>query len=209
MKADLYLDVLSPFAYFLDVTLRRAPLPLPLKIKPILLSAVLNANGQKGPAEIAKKRAFTYRFCLFRADELGIPLTMPKVHPYNPLPWLRLILAAPDLAAATSAVFDAMFVEGIDPNDPQALERVGESQGIADVSAAIQADSVKQQLRANTEEAIARGVFGVPTIMLDEELYFGFDALPMLRARLANAPIFASPAMSRIEQIPIGAVRKS
>ena len=87
-------DVISPFAYLAFSRLEELPDGVELQLVPVLLAALLNHFGQRGPAEIPPKRRFTYRFVLWRARRLGLPLRMPPAHPFNPLAALRLIIAA-------------------------------------------------------------------------------------------------------------------
>src|SRR5581483_199016 len=92
---DWFFDVISPFAYLQLEQLDRlqAAHDIVIRPRPIVLGALLNHWGQKGPAEMAPKRVFTYRHALFRAQQLGMPFRMPPAHPFNPIKALRLTLA--------------------------------------------------------------------------------------------------------------------
>ena len=92
-RADWYFDFVSPFAYLQSEELASLAPRLAIRYRPVLFAALLDAHGQKGPAEIAAKRAFTYRFVIWRAKQLGIRLKFPPEHPFNPLPLLRLAIA--------------------------------------------------------------------------------------------------------------------
>lgn len=207
MSAVLYFDVISPFAYLLDAGLRRSPLPLAFEHRPVLFAALLDAQGQKGPAEIPAKRAFTYRHCTWLARQLDVPFRMPARHPFNPLPWLRLIIALGSTPAVVSAVFDALFTTGEDPEDGRRVTRLGQVLGLADPDAAIGSPAVRQALRANTDAALAAGVFGVPTVIVDDQLFWGFDSLPMLRDWLAGDRRWPDPGIDDAARIPMGSVR--
>lgn len=206
--APYYFDVISPFAYLLDAQLRRAGLPLALDRKPVLFAGLLSAHGAKGPAEIPGKRTYIYEFCTYRAHACGIPFQMPAVHPFNPLRYLRLIIALGSTPAVTSAVFDAIYATGADPHAPATWQRLTQSLGVADPDALIDAPAVKQQLRDNTEAAVAAGVFGVPTILVDGRIFWGEDSLPMLSAYLSSDPVFTSPAMLALRNVQYGAHRR-
>ncbi len=206
--ATLYFDVVSPFSYLMDFRLRRAELPLKLDLKPVLFAGLLAAQGGKGPAEIPAKRTYTYEFCTFRAQASGIPFQMPPVHPFNPLRYLRLIIALGETREAASAVFDALWAAGADPEAPSTWQGIAQALGVADPDALIEARKVKQRLRDNTEAAIADGVFGVPTILVGDRLFWGEDSLPMLAAYLADDPIFRSPQMLAARQVRFGAHRR-
>jgi 2-hydroxychromene-2-carboxylate isomerase len=202
-----YFDVVSPFAYLLNATFDRSPVPIELDRKPVLLAGMLQAFGQKGPAEIAAKRTFTYEYCIWLAQQHGIPFLMPAAHPFNPIRYLRLILALKCDPVVISAVFHTIFATGQDPGDPGAWNSLTDQLGVADADSLIEAPAVKQLLRANTDEAVARGVFGVPTIAVDAKLFFGFDSLPMLAAYLAGDRFFMSDAMQSVAKIKVGATR--
>jgi 2-hydroxychromene-2-carboxylate isomerase len=204
---DWYFDVISPFAYLQWMRLRRDHPQLRLNPRPLLFGALLQHHGQLGPAEIPGKRAFTYRFVSWEARLLGIPLRFPPTHPFNPLVALRLILAADDIHAATDAVFAQIWRAGKAADSAESLQDVGAALGIADVDAAIAREDVKAALRANTEEAIARGVFGVPTLRIGDALFWGNDATGMALDYLADPAAFAHE-FDAVAALPVGVVRK-
>jgi 2-hydroxychromene-2-carboxylate isomerase len=204
---DWYFDVISPFAYLQWVRLRRDHPQLALRPRPLLFGALLQHHGQLGPAEIPGKRAFTYRFVAWEARRLGIPLRFPPAHPFNPLSALRLILAADDVIAATDAVFAHIWRYGLPADSAAALRDVAATLGIADAAAAIAREDVKSALRANTEEAIARGVFGVPTLCIGDALFWGNDATGMALDYLAD-PAASAGEFDAVAALPVGIVRR-
>jgi 2-hydroxychromene-2-carboxylate isomerase len=207
-EADWYFDVVSPFAYLQWKSRARLADRLRLRPVPIVLGALLTHWGQKGPAEIAPKRLHTYRICLWRAAELGVPFRFPPAHPFNPIAALRLIVALDNREDAVEAVFDAAFRDGRDISAIEVLEEIGQGLGASDVASLIGTPDVKQRLRDNTERAQARGVFGVPTVALRGELFWGEDATDMLLGFLGNPELFETPEMQALEAIPVGAQRK-
>ena len=112
MIVDWYFDFVSPFAYLQSEQLDTLPRGISVRYRPVLLAALLEANGQRGPAEIPAKRAFTYRFCLWQAKRLGVPLRFPPEHPFNPLPLLRLAIACDSSAQAVHAIFRFVWRDG-------------------------------------------------------------------------------------------------
>jgi 2-hydroxychromene-2-carboxylate isomerase len=206
---DWYFDFISPYAYLQWRRLwRDAPaLAARLAPKPVLLAGLLNHWGQLGPAELPGKRRHTYRQVLFQADEMGIPLLVPPAHPFNPLPALRLCLAAPDRVAATHAIFAHLWEHGRSGDSVEALADVARALGIEDAAAAVSSPSVKQQLAANGADAISLQVFGVPTLVIDSQLFWGNDATAMAQAFLADPALFDSPQMRRIDALPAAAER--
>lgn len=208
LECDWYFDVLSPFSYLQWKTRQRFGDRLILKPVPVVFGAILDHWGQKGPAEIAPKRLHTYRACLWKANKLGVPFKFPPNHPFNPLPALRLIVALGAEGAAVDAVFDAVFKEGLDVSDLVVLETLGRSLGVDDVRGTIAMPEIKQRLRANTEGAIARGVFGVPTLAVDGELFWGEDSSDMVIDFLQDRARFLSPEMRRLQYLQSGIARR-
>lgn len=184
-QITFYLDFISPFAY---LAFERLPVALQglsyaVRYKPILFAALLKHYGQLGPAEIAPKRDWTYRQVLWLAHTQGVPLDMPVSHPFNPLGHLRLAVACSDNGEpnryVTEAVFRHVWQGGHDAADVARLQAL---QGELAPARAPDDAVVKEQLKAHTDEALQRGVFGVPTFAVDDRLFWGLDALPMLRA---------------------------
>jgi len=200
-------DVISPFAYLAFARLRELPADVELKIVPVLFAALLDHFGQRGPAEIASKRRFTYRFVLWRARRLGLPLRMPPAHPFNPLAALRLVIAAGSDLRAAGTVLQAAFGEGRDLTDAAVIAELAARLGVADPQSALADPAVKQRLRDNTLWASSRGVFGVPTLVVGEELFWGHDAFDMALDYLAQPQAFADAGMRLIDSLPIGAAR--
>jgi len=200
-------DVISPFAYLALPRLEELPAGIELVVVPVLLAALLDRFGQRGPAEIPSKRRFTYRFVLWRARRLGLPLRMPPAHPFNPLAALRLIIAAGSDRRAAETVLKAVFGEGRDLTDQAVIADLAAQLGVADPQRALADAAVKQRLRENTLWASAQGVFGVPTLLIGEELFWGHDAFDMALDYLSRPQSFADPDMRALDSLPIGAAR--
>jgi 2-hydroxychromene-2-carboxylate isomerase len=200
-------DVISPFAYLGFRDLERLPAHVELKLVPVLLAAMLSRFGQKGPAEIPSKRRFTYRFVLWRARQMGMPMRFPPAHPFNPLAALRLVVAAGSDRRAASVVLDAVFRDGRDVSDPQVIAGLARQLGVADAERALSDPKVKQQLRDNTDWAIALGVFGVPTLVIGKELFWGHDAFGMALDYLSDPASFEGREMQAVETLRVGAER--
>jgi 2-hydroxychromene-2-carboxylate isomerase len=209
MKVSWVFDVISPFAYLNLQQLPQLPPHVEVEYVPVLLAGLLNHHGQIGPAEMPTKRRFTYRFALWRARRMGIPMRLPPAHPFNPLQALRLIIAAGSTRQAIEAVFAAIFRHGLDAADPKVIERLAAELGINDPHSALNAPPVKQQLRQNTDWAITKGVFGVPTFLIDDEIFWGHDAFDMVLDYLRDAAAFRDKQMRAIDSLPIGVQRVS
>ena len=205
-RLDWYFDFISPFASLQWRRLRRDHPEVALNPKPLLFAAILNHVGQLGPAEIPQKRRHTYRIVLWQARAAGIPLHFPPAHPFNPLPALRLCLAAPDRMQAIDAIFAHIWEHGRLADSVEALADVAASLGIDD-PAAIARDEVKRELLANGEEAMALGVFGVPTLRVRDELFWGNDATELALA-FARDPGTLDAEMRRVDAIPEAVQRR-
>ncbi len=192
-----YLDFISPYAYLAFEHLPEVlqGLSYSVSYRPVLLAAMLKHHGQLGPAEIAPKRDWTYRQVLWLAHSQGIALQMPAAHPFNPLALLRLATAcSTSLETGTpnryvcETIFRHVWQGGADAADAQRLEAL--AQQLAPQNH-VPADAAKVLLKNNTDEAISKGVFGVPTFEVDGKIFWGLDALSMLRDYLAGDAWFA------------------
>lgn len=205
--ADWYFDYISPFAYLQLHRFSELPAGLEVNVKPLVFGALLQHHGQLGPAEIPSKRRFVYRFFRWQCERRGLPFNLPS-HPFHPLPMLRLTIAAGSTRQAAETVFHGIYGEGRPPAEPETIRVLGERLGVSDPEAAIQLPEVKQALWDNTNEAIDAGAFGVPTFVINGEVFWGDDALPMMLDYLDNPGLFETPEMQRISDMPMGVVRR-
>lgn len=209
LRIDWYFDLVSPFAYLQFQNFGRLPEELTITPKPVLLGAILKHWGQLGPAEIAPKRLHTYRICQWLATERGVPFRMPARHPFNPLKADRLLCAlGPDLETVRRA-FGFVFVEGRAADTDEEFATFGEHLGVSNALERASTPEAKDKLRENTEEAIVRGVFGVPTFHIDDENFWGDDATGMLLAYFGDRTIFSRGEMARLADLPVGVRRDS
>jgi 2-hydroxychromene-2-carboxylate isomerase len=216
-----FYDPISPYAHLAFERLPEALMghSVQVRYQPVLFAALLKAHGQLGPAEIAGKREWTYRQASWLAHHHSVLLDLPAEHPFNPLMLLRLgLCCATDEAPGetsrwvTEQLMHHVWRGGHSATDPQRL---------ADLQARLQdhmaqrgrswltpdSDTVKQRLRSNTEQALALGLFGVPSLMLGERVFWGQEALPMLRACLDGDAWFDGPVWGAASQLPTGAQR--
>jgi 2-hydroxychromene-2-carboxylate isomerase len=158
---------------------------------PVLYSALLDANGQIGPGEQPTKGRWMSKNLARKAVLLGVPLSSPAFLPFNPLLALRVTLLAsetPQRDALIGALFRAVWVHGQHVSEAAVVERVVDEVGLpgADLVAQTQRPEVKEQLRSQTADAVARGVFGVPSMEVGDELFWGYDDFPFLDLFLAG-----------------------
>lgn len=201
-----YFDFISPFAYLHWPKVRALMAERAVACAPVLLAAVLDARGQKGPAEIPGKREFTYRHALWQARREGVPLVFPPAHPFNPVAALRLCVAAGATQEAIDAIFRWIWAEGRAGDSVEALAPLCARLGVAPER--LSDPTVKQALRANTEAALQAGVFGVPTLAIGDALFWGNDAHAFALAALRDPALLDDPEMRRLAALPIGVQRR-
>ena len=202
---DWYFDFISPFAWLQSRRLPELARHAEVRCVPILFAGLLQHWEHKGPAEIEPKRLWTFEHVAWLAHRDGAPLRLPPMHPFVPLRLLRLSLALGPSAEVVRRLFAFVWEEGQLPADDAAFGRLLDELGVD--PAAIDAPEVKSALRVNTEEAIARGLFGVPTCVIGEERYWGYDATDMVLARLRGDPFFESPLLAAARTLPEGVSR--
>ena len=206
-RITFWLDFLSPYAHLAFEALPQAldGLSWQVDYRPILFAGLLQHHGQRGPAEIDGKREWTYRQVLWQSHHHQIPLEMPATHPFNPLGLLRLAVACGQDGLINRQVAETCFRHvwrgGQDAADPQRLQELAQRLQPARDPAS---DAVKGELRANTEAAIAAGLFGVPAFTVDGQVFWGFDSLPMLRAWVEGDPWFQAGDWDAAARLPVG-----
>ena len=218
-----FYDPISPYAHLAFERLPEALVGHSVRVRyqPVLFAALLKARGQLGPAEVPGKREWTYRQVSWLAHHHGVALDMPAEHPFNPLPLLRLGLSCAVDACpgetnrwVTEQLLHHVWRGGLSASDPTRLAELRErlqahmaARGRLWIEP--DSDAVKQRLRANTDEALALGLFGVPSLVLNQQVFWGLDALPMLRACLEGDAWFARGEWARSADRPAGVHRKA
>ena len=203
-KAEWYFDFLSPFAYLQYCRLDEFPSNLFINRKPLLFAGLLSHWGTKGPVELSAKRLFTYRHVQWLADNLEVPLCFPEKHPFNTISLLRLCIAADCSKKAVDAIFNCVGVEGLTGDDPDNWKRFCDAVNIPESKALeiIASSEVKQELKLNGEKALEQGIFGVPTLVVDGNLFWGCDSTDMAIEYLSDPQLFGSSEMKRLETLP-------
>jgi 2-hydroxychromene-2-carboxylate isomerase len=208
---DFWFDPVSPYGYLAFERLPQAFAGLSYRVayRPIVFAALLKAFDHKGPAEIEPKRAWTFRQVHWLGHRAGIAIETPERHPFNPIALSRLAWAtAPEGATpgryACEQVLRHVWRGGGDAEDP---ERLAALSALLAPRLDPAADEVKQRLRRETDAALARGVFGVPTLGVDDKLFWGFDALDMAAAAMRGDPWFDEAHWQR-EGAPRPGVRR-
>lgn len=167
---------------------------------PVLFAGLLNAHGQMGPAEVPVKAYWMWKNNVRKAALLGLPLQPPAFHPFNPLLSLRvssLEMSDAERWKVVDALFDAVWADSLHVSEPDVVAGILDRGGLvgSELVARAQADDAKQLLRRQTDDAIAVGVFGVPTMVVGTELFWGYDDLPYLERYLAGTDPLDQAAM--------------
>jgi 2-hydroxychromene-2-carboxylate isomerase len=213
-RIAFYFDPISPYSWLAGLQLGRLDAAgLELDFRPVLFAGLLAAHGNKGPAEIPAKRAYTFRDVMRQAAGLDAKMTGPPTHPFNPLRALRMCVAVEDPRARRKfglALMDAAWGRGLDLSAPEQLVRIATENGLDGAALSLRADDpvVKERLVAQTSAAVEAGIFGVPTFVCDGEVFWGADRLDALLRRAAGQTIderFLIEALAR----PASAARKA
>lgn len=163
---------------------------LSLEPVPVLFAALLQRHGQRGPAEVAPKREWMLANVLRKAREDGTPIRPPASHPFNPLAALRATAAVDgrERMLLADRLFRATWAESRPVHESGEVLRLAEETGldVENLGTRIVSETVKQRLRGFTEAAIAAGVFGVPTMRVNGENFFGYDDLSWLDRLLSG-----------------------
>jgi 2-hydroxychromene-2-carboxylate isomerase len=210
-----FFDFVSPYAYLGWHLARRlsAEHGRPLQPVPVLFAGLLSHHGTLGPAEVPAKRAYLIRDVHRKAERAKLPLVLPPAHPFNPLVALRAVCAIDDCEAQArmiDALYRATWGDGSGVEGEEAVRRVAESLGLdgARVVERARSDEAKSSLRRNTEDAIALGVFGVPTLFVDGEPFWGVDGIELAGDYLRGASRVPEELLERWATLPAGAERR-
>jgi 2-hydroxychromene-2-carboxylate isomerase len=192
-RIRFYFDYISTNAYLAWLWLpeKADHYQADLELVPVLFAGLLGAHGQLGPAEIPAKSRWMWKNNVRKAALLGVPLHRPPFHPFNPLLALRassLPMRDTERIRLVDALFEAVWVRGLHVSDPAVVETVAGEAGLdgAAIVAAAQQPDAKERLHVQTDAAIAAGVFGVPTMTVGDELFWGFDDVGHLELHLAG-----------------------
>jgi 2-hydroxychromene-2-carboxylate isomerase len=210
-----YFDFISPYAYLAWTQIHALAARHGCEVvpRPVLFAALLDANGQKGPAEIPRKRLYTFHDSVRSAARLGVPLAAPASHPFNPL--LALRVASAEMAPETrrsfiDAIFAATWAHGVDVTDASKVAQIAVSAGLDGAGLVAWAGSpeAKERVKRATAEALAAGAFGVPTLIALGQLFWGLDSFANLERYLDGEDPLAGAAKGPWEGVVPSATRR-
>lgn len=214
MPIHFYFDFVSPYAFIAWTQIHEiaARHSRPLVVVPVLFAGLLEHHGQKGPAEIPAKRLYTYKDAWRKAARAGIrDFRMPPAHPFNPLVALRAASLPMDADAKKRTIdtlYRAAWREGTAIDTAEAVASVLTREGLEGdrIVRDAQEKENKDRLRKATEDAVANGVFGVPTALADGEIFWGSESLELLETFLRGED--AVPKDHGLDRVPVAADRK-
>ena len=186
-----HFDYISPYSYLAWQQLDGLALKHDLLVepKPTLFAGLLNSFGHKGPAEIPPKRIYMFKDCLRTAAQLGVPFAPVFSHPFNPLPSLRATLLDMDdetRKRLVTKLFHATWAQSRDLGSAELVGEICAEAGVPNAIERIQDPDIKQRLLDASREALELGVFGVPTMIVDDELFWGTDSFRHLDRYLSG-----------------------
>jgi len=214
-RVAFYFDFVSPYAWLALTQARRfgGEHGVEWDLRPVVYAKLLETFGLLGPAETDAKRRYTYSDVARCAGRLGLAFEGPPAHPFRSLEALRvatLFRSSPQALELSVGLADAAWAAGRDLTDLAVLADVVSQVGL-DATALgerIADAQVKRELQRQTDQAIGSGVFGVPSFVLDDEIFWGHDRLSYLAERLAGSPAPSRDEMERRLARPIGVLRR-
>jgi 2-hydroxychromene-2-carboxylate isomerase len=211
-EIHFFFDFISPYAWLAFKALPQSLEGISYRVHyhPVVFGAMLKHHGQLGPAEMPGKRDWTYRQVMWLAKQQGTDLQMPASHPFNSLSLLRLAVAASDNGEPNRYVVESIFKHvwctGLEASDAERLEAL-QLHLLSQANVSLkdpQSVEVKQLLQQQTQQAIDLGLFGVPSMVVNGQVFWGQDALPMLRAYLQGDAWFESADWLDVGKLPVG-----
>ena len=192
-QVEFYFDLGSPYSYLGFYQLQKIAVEKQAEIiwKPVLLGGVFKATGNSSPMAVPAKAKYSMQDLARWSKYWDIPVQMNPYFPINTLMLMRLVTAVqlyqPErFIQVVSGLFNAMFGQPRNLNDPQEFIQVATELGLESeqVQSWLSDENVKAQLKAITDEAIARGVFGAPTCFVNDEMFWGVDHLHFVELAL-------------------------
>lgn len=194
---EFFYDVGSPYAYLAatQIDALAARHGATVRWRPFLLGAVFKATGNEMPARVPAKARWMLGDIVRWARKYGVPFAMPTRFPLSTISAQRALVAAHRIAGEDAqrklalALFRAYWGDDRDVSDRSVIAEVAQCVGLdaGAVVDAIDAPETKDALRAQTDEAVARGAFGAPAMFFEGELFWGNDRLALLEDALSQA----------------------
>lgn len=211
---EFLFDYVSPYAYLAWTQIHAIAKKHGREVEPVpvLFAGLLEAHGTRGPAEVPARRRYLMKDIPRLAITYGVPVNAPFAHPFNPLLALRvssLPMEREVRRALVDRLYQAAWVERRRIVDADVVDEIAKEAGYGEgASAKAVLPESKERVRAQTERAVRAGVFGVPTMLCDGELFWGCDSLPHLARHLSGELVIPNELVERWESLPADAVRR-
>jgi len=209
-----YFDYISPYAYIAWTQIRALANQHDRTVEPIpvLFGGLLNESGRLGPAETPLMRRWLWKNVLRKCTQLDIPVQPPDTHPFNPLLALRvttLDMTDQQREQLIDLLFTAVWVKSQNVTDTQVIKPLLAQVGLDgdQALAQVQQPAIKQRLKENTETAIKAGTFGVPTMIVDDELFWGHDDFDYLEAFLSGEDRYHKHLLTSLDAVKASITR--
>ena len=183
-KVEFFYDYVSLYSYLANSQLSNLT-GAEIVYRPMFLGAVMEATGNRPPGTVKVKGEYLWKDAERWVKRYSLPLKRNPVFPQNTVNALRLALVAEKqgvFEAVHQPMFDAMWVQEKDLSDKDVLGKIASDAGLSIEDVADQA--VKDELKANTTEAVERGVFGAPTFFVGDQMFFGNDRFDFIREEI-------------------------
>jgi len=185
-KVEFFYDYVSVYSYLADSQLRNLT-GAEIAYRPMFLGAVMEATGNRPPGTVKAKGKYLRTDIKRWAERYSLTFRMNPVFPQNTLKALRLALVAEKKGAFETvhqALFDAMWVHEKDLSNKKVLAEIAAKAALSLED--IEDVAMKDELKANTNEAVDRGVFGAPTFFVGDQMFFGNDRFDFIEAAIGN-----------------------
>jgi len=187
-SVEFFFDYVSSYSYLADYRLSSFR-NIEIIYRPMLLGAVMQATNNKPPGTIPSKGNYIAKDLELWSQHYGIPFRMNSIFPQNTLKALRLAIVCQQencFQMVHQALFEAMFVHNLDISDVDILKNLINQQQLNSdqLIEKLSENTIKDELKRNTNEAISRGAFGAPTFFINDEMFFGNDRLDFIKAKL-------------------------
>ena len=191
IKVNFYYDLISPYCYFFLKSRKVLEDRLELIPAPIFLPRLFRLQNNRGPAEVPEKRAHTYQFCVWKAQQLKVPFRFPPRYPFASAAAQRLLLLHSADMALLDKAFDFVWAQGHDPELewPSFCETIGLPANTPKPAG----EEIKKSLSELTEKAAQEGVFGVPSIKVNQHVFWGLDTIDWILQYLDKPGMFDEP----------------
>lgn len=190
---EFFYDIGSPYSYLCATQIDgvAAKHGRDVKWRPLLLGAVFKATGNDMPARIPAKAKWMLGDLTLWAKSYRVPFTFPPIFPANTLRAMRACTFAAErgkVRPMSLSLFESYWARGLDPSSDEALHKASTAAGLdpAELLAGLDTQPIKDALRKTTDEAVTRGAFGAPAILVGDQLFWGNDRLPLLDRMLAG-----------------------